>query len=244
LVYPQTSITLTEGHFLSDFLAKINDYTVATYNRLEKTQISIRVYSGSLKVMAVYKGKTVTATFSARENTQTLDIDFESIPVEKKATIPEADPNLGKEAAKPTAVVVERIPINLMIIATTANVSYTLEMKSLKSDGNINQLAAYQSLLPGEPNRIVVSSSKPLCLTGYLREANESLILSANNDNRAFLGQLVMQATVKAEKAEITKTYTRNIMGISLAAGKNAPSVTGAPYELCLKLADSPAKAK
>jgi hypothetical protein len=65
----------------------------------------------------------------------------------------------------------ERIPINIMLDAESDGVSYTLEMKSIGS-GNINQLAVYHSLIPGEPNRISISNSKPICLNGYLREAN------------------------------------------------------------------------
>lgn len=63
MVYPQTTITLTEGHFLSDYLAKKDDYTLATYNRLEKTQVSIKVHSGSVNIMAVYKETTIQQKF-------------------------------------------------------------------------------------------------------------------------------------------------------------------------------------
>jgi len=171
LVYPQTTVTLTEGHFLSDYLPKKYGYTIATYNRIEKTQISIRVYSGSLKVMAVYKDQTQSATFSAADREQTLNIDFTDEPKNKPKPLPEADPNLGQPSTEVVAPIRERIPINLMLNAESDGVSYTLEMKSLAS-GSINQLATYHSLIPGEPNRISISSSKPVCLNGYLREAN------------------------------------------------------------------------
>ncbi len=55
LAYPQTLITLAEGHIFSDYLKKIGDYTLASYKRLDKTQIKLKIHSGSLRVVAVYK---------------------------------------------------------------------------------------------------------------------------------------------------------------------------------------------
>ena len=63
LVYPQTTVTLTDGHFLNDFLPKKGDYTLATYNRLEKAQLSVKVHSGSISIVAAYKHTTLQQKF-------------------------------------------------------------------------------------------------------------------------------------------------------------------------------------
>ncbi len=247
LVYPQTSITLTEGHFLSDHLAKSLDFTIATYKRIEKTQFKLRVYSGSLKLYTFYKEKFTTTDFSASDHEQTFEVDY-SVQSKEKSNAPvEGDPNLGKNPVSPSTGQQERIPLNIMVTAESDNVSYTLEVVSLGNGSSINQLAAYQSLIPGEPNPISISSDKPLCLTGYLRDPKETLILSANNDNRDFLSKLAMQATLGGEKADISKTFTRNILGITLTPTKSTvtpnttaptktPATTGIRFELCFKL--------
>ena len=69
-------------------------------------------------------------------------------------------------------------------------------MKSANSNGNIDKLAKYQSVIAGEPNHIEISSETSLCLTGYLRSSDEELILSANNDNRKYFNSIIMQATI------------------------------------------------
>jgi hypothetical protein len=39
-----------------------------------------------------------------------------------------------------------------------------------------------------------------------------------------------MQATINGETADITKTFSKNIMGITLANAKNTKSTTGRPF--------------
>ncbi len=83
-----------------------------------------------------------------------------------------------------------------MILATSPNTSYTLEIKSLTNVSNLNSLATYQSLIAGEPNQIELTASKALCLTGFLRNLDEELILSANNQNKAFFDKIIMQGAI------------------------------------------------
>ena len=235
LVYPQTTVTLTEAHFLSDFLAKKGDYTLATYNRLEKTQLSIKVHSGSVSIMAVYKQTTVQQKFETSADIQTLTLDMQSQPAAPKS-IPEADPNLGQPPAEPIAAAVERIPINIVITAASDDTSYTLEMLSLASNNQISEVATYQSLIAGQPNKLKVGTSKAVCLEGYLRDAKEELVLSADNENKELFPQLIMQATVGGEKAEIGQTFTKNIMGITLANNATMVAQKANKFQLCLKL--------
>jgi hypothetical protein len=122
--------------------------------------------------MAVFKEQTISSKFETSDSMQNFVIDFESQIKKAEKGIPEADVNLGAATGKSVSTI-ERIPINFMIIATSPDTSYTLEMKSLANSSKLNELAVYQTLIPGEPNGIEVSSSKALCLTGYLRQANE-----------------------------------------------------------------------
>jgi len=39
----------------SDFIAKKNDYTLASYNNLEQTQLQIKVHQGEVSIQISYK---------------------------------------------------------------------------------------------------------------------------------------------------------------------------------------------
>lgn len=81
-----------------------------------------------------------------------------------------------------------------------------------------------------------MGTSKAVCLDGYLRTADEELVLSADNENKELFPQLIMQATINGEKAEISQTFTKNIMGITLASNATRVAQKANKFQLCLKL--------
>lgn len=89
---------------------------------------------------------------------------MQSQPKKVEKSIPEADPNLGQPPSEPVVAAEERIPINIIIKAISDDTSYTLEMLSLANNNQISEIATYQSLIAGQPNKVKVGTSKALCL--------------------------------------------------------------------------------
>jgi len=66
-----------------------------------------------------------------------------------------------------------------------------------------------------------------------LRDKNEELIITTNSDNQKKLNSLIMEAKLNNQKAEITKSYIRNILTLNFAFPTDEESVQ---FQLCLKL--------
>jgi len=80
LVYPQTVVPLLTNKFFSDYLTSVNDQTLASYTRTEKTNLQITVHTGELEVTAVYKDAYRTSqTFKAQAGLQTMQIDITEV---------------------------------------------------------------------------------------------------------------------------------------------------------------------
>lgn len=51
---------------LSDYLPKKSDYTLASYNKVGKTQIRIKVYKGTLNIVAIFKESKAIGKFNQK----------------------------------------------------------------------------------------------------------------------------------------------------------------------------------
>jgi hypothetical protein len=90
----QTIIPIVPGKILSDYLSHKGSYTLASYNRLERTKLQINVHQGEVEISAFYKDSHTIANFAAKEQTQSMTIDLFGL-AEPKHYIPEADSSLG-----------------------------------------------------------------------------------------------------------------------------------------------------
>ena len=155
LAYPMSLVTLTENKFLSDELRLKNDILYLAYKRVEKTKLKVSVHKGAIEISAFYKTSQATQVFDAKSEHQTMVLDL--------------DREVGKENEAKAVNHTQRLPINIMVKATQADTSYTIQATPYE-EGSIGSADIYQDVAAGQPNHIAISSEKVVCLKGYFRD--------------------------------------------------------------------------
>jgi hypothetical protein len=102
-----------------------------------------------------------------------------------------------------------------MVKATQPDTSYTIHASPYE-DGTIGSADIYQDVATGQPNHIMISSEKVLCLRGYFRDENEALVISVNHDNQHKLAGITLKAKINRVEANISKEIVRNLLNINL----------------------------
>ena len=93
-------------------------------------------------------------------------------------------------------------------------------------------LASYKTVIAGQPNPVTISSSKPLCLSGHFRDAQDELLITTGNSNRVYLNNLNMKGKVGGEEVGIQPKFVKNILSLTF----NTQLKFNEGYEICLKL--------
>lgn len=211
-------VTLPENKFLSDELRLKNDILYLAYKRVEKTRLKISVHKGAIEISAFYKTSQATQVFDAKSEHQTMVLDL--------------DREVGKEGEAKAQNQTQHLPINMMIKAMQADVSYTIQATSFE-EGSIGSADIYQDVAAGQPNHIAIGSEKVVCLKGYFRDENEVLVISVNHDNQNKLAGILLKAKINNIEANISSQIVKNLLNINLTYALKA--YQGAAYELCLK---------
>jgi hypothetical protein len=102
-----------------------------------------------------------------------------------------------------------------MVKATQPDTSYTIHASPYE-EGAMSGADIYQDVATGQPNHIMISSEKVVCLRGYFRDENEVLVISVNHDNQHKLAGIALKAKINRIEANISKEIVRNLLNVNL----------------------------
>ena len=185
----------------------------------------------------------LSSTFEAKGESQEMVIDVGQGDKKKKnvkknpTKSGEVDPYFNSMSSN-NAPFKERFPITFVFKALKNNTSYTIEPRSMAKKGEVAGFAKYKNILAGEPNHVRIKNSEILCIDGYLREPNEEILITTNNDNKDMLKNLILNAKLRNKETTVNKTIVNNVIALTIV-DKNPKQIKPYGtnnYEICMKL--------
>lgn len=117
--------------------------------------------------------------------------------------------------------------------------SYTIELKSMAEKGKMDGFVVETNILAGEPNHIELSNEKVSCIFGHLREQNEEILLSVNNDNQGIFNHLIFNAKLRGnQEVNYTTKVHKNLLSLTLIDPNPRQNnfLDASSYSVCMKI--------